>query len=106
MTIEGADSPVACAPQLLDHANAGCGPQILDHATIMPQLGEGPATESVRPRSNTCGAQAKLGLACLSPPGRLYPGQATPILTKARFRQVAGLQGVLLWNQLGFQIPR
>jgi len=28
-----------------------------DHATIMPQLGEGSATGSVRPGSNICGAQ-------------------------------------------------
>jgi hypothetical protein len=27
-----------------------------DHATIMPQVSEGPATGSVRPRSNFCGA--------------------------------------------------
>jgi hypothetical protein len=28
-----------------------------DHATIMPQVGEDPATGSVRPGSNICGAQ-------------------------------------------------
>ena len=28
-----------------------------DHATIVPRLAEGPATESVRPGSNICGAQ-------------------------------------------------
>jgi hypothetical protein len=28
-----------------------------DHATIMPRLGEGPATGSVRPGSNYCGAE-------------------------------------------------
>jgi hypothetical protein len=30
-----------------------------DHATIMPQLSEGPATESVRLGSNICGAQVE-----------------------------------------------
>jgi toxin HigB-1 len=29
-----------------------------DHATIMPQLGKGPATRSIRLGSNICGAQA------------------------------------------------
>jgi hypothetical protein len=28
-----------------------------DHATVMPRLGEGPVTGSVRPGSNICGAQ-------------------------------------------------
>jgi hypothetical protein len=31
---------------------------LVDHATIMPQVGEGPATRSVRPEFNSCGAQA------------------------------------------------
>lgn len=30
-----------------------------DHAAIVPQLGEGPATESVRHGSNICHAQGK-----------------------------------------------
>jgi hypothetical protein len=37
-----------------------------NHATIMPQLGEGPATRSVRPRSNICGPQAFCGIALVA----------------------------------------
>jgi hypothetical protein len=42
-----------------------------DHATIVPQLADGPATGSVRPGSNFCGAQAQFAGALSPAPAAL-----------------------------------